>query len=271
MGSDKSSSLAGRKFAEINKDADGKTYFGDPDGNGEEVVVCPVCKMIVCVPDQAERADCKHIAFLYDLANGEYAEMDEEFKRQYPFFDLEDKSKIPRLQTYEWNDRWGIGGTIWGFWDPENRASDQNEQPWVLETTLGAKEKPFEWRIDPNCFLSIRRRFEYKSRSKYVEKTITPEELVKINNYVSQGWCYLANNVEKLQAGTEKEGIGSFLYNTLGWDVTDSQLASQLAAIFSKSDAWHYDGKKRNMKFKAIQNDWCKCLQDYNPRSDKAY
>ena len=270
MGSDRSLYLAGRKCAEINKDADGKTYFVDPDGNGEEVVVCPFCKMIVCVPDQAERADCKHIAFLYDLANGEFAEMDEEFKRQYPFFDLEDKSNIPGLQTYEWNDHWGIGGVVWGFWDREDSTSKPQNKAWAMETTLGAKEKPFEWRIDHNCFLSIQRRFEYKSKSKYVGKTIPQEELDQIHNYVSQGWCCLANNVKNLKAGLEKEGIGSFLYNTLGWNETDSQLASQLAAIFTKAEVWQFNDKKKNMMFMSIQKKWCKCLQEYFSRTVKA-
>jgi hypothetical protein len=267
MGNDKSLYLAGRKCAEISMDADGKTYFVDPDGNSEEVVVCPFCKMIVYVPDQAERSDCKHIAFLYDLANRQFAEMDDEFKRQHPVFDLEAQSKVPGLKTYEWNDHWGIGGVIWGFWNPENRTSNQNEQPWILGTTLGAKEKHFEWRVDDNCFLSIRRRFELKTGSRIEEKTISPNEIGQINNLVSQGWCCLANNVKKLRAGTEKDGIGSFLYNTLGWNETDSQLASQLAALFTKAGVWHYDSKKINMQFKAIQSDWCKCLQDYSSKS----
>jgi hypothetical protein len=120
MEPDKSSYLAGRMCDEITRDADGKTYYVDPEGDSEDVVVCPFCKMIVCVPDQAERSNCKHIAFLYDLANNKFAEMNEEFKRQFPVFDLEDKSKVPGLKSYEWNDQWGIGGVIWGFWDPKN-------------------------------------------------------------------------------------------------------------------------------------------------------
>jgi hypothetical protein len=103
MGSNRSLYLAGRKCADINKGADGKTYFDDPNGDGEEVVACPFCKMIVCVPDQAERSNCKHIAFLYDLANRQFAEMDDEFKKQYPVFDLEDQSKVQGLKAYEWN------------------------------------------------------------------------------------------------------------------------------------------------------------------------
>ena len=143
MESDNSSYLAGRKGLKIEQDADGKTYFADPDGNGEEVVVCPFCKIIVCVPDQAERADCKHIAFLYDLANGQFAEMNDEFKRQHPVFDLEDQSKVPGLKTYEWNDHWGIGGVIWGFWNPKNSTSKPEDETWALETTLERKRETF--------------------------------------------------------------------------------------------------------------------------------
>ena len=116
-----------------------KTYFTGPDGSSEEVVFCPFCKMIVCVPDQAERSDCKHIAFLYDLANGQFTEMDDEFKRQHPVFDLEDQSKVPGLKTYEWNDHWGVGGVIWGFWNRENSTSKPEDETWALETTLGTR------------------------------------------------------------------------------------------------------------------------------------
>lgn len=242
---------------------DGKTYIGDPDGNCEEVVVCPYCRAIVYRPDQAERTDCQHVAFLYDLANGEFAELDGHFKRLYPKFDLEGQPKAPGLKTYKCSDAWGIGGVVWGFWNPDRPALMQEGSAWTVETTLGGKEKPFEWKLDDNGLLSIRRMFDSKTGMKTEEKTILRNELERINNYVAQGWCHLANNVKKLRDGNERDGIGSFLYDTLGWNETDSQLASQLASLFTKSGIWHSNGKKINMQFKSIRKEWCELLVNY--------
>jgi hypothetical protein len=65
-------------------------------------------------------------------------------------------------------------------------------------------------------------------------KTVNVAHLSAIDRYLSghQGWVRLSNNVSKLKDGTEKEGLGKFLFDQLGWDTTESQLASQLAALF---------------------------------------
>lgn len=50
-------------------------------------------------------------------------------------------------------------------------------------------------------------------------------------------WKDLANNAAKLYMGTEKNGIGKFMYS-LRPEVPYAQLSSQLAAIFYRSEVW---------------------------------
>ena len=56
-------------------------------------------------------------------------------------------------------------------------------------------------------------------------------------------WWPLANNVEKLANGTEKHGLGRFLYEQLGRDTAGAQLAGQLGVILTSAGVWDYHGK----------------------------
>jgi len=103
----------------------------------------------------------------------------------------------------------------------------------VSDTTLGGKAKSFRWAVDQDCAVKIQRIFKTKSGRSENNRIITKTELDSINAYLSENeWIPLANNVEKLRNGTEKEGIGKFLYTELGWSEVDSQLASHLGALF---------------------------------------
>lgn len=68
-------------------------------------------------------------------------------------------------------------------------------------------------------------------------------------------WKDLANNASKLCMGTEKEGIGKFLYK-LRPDIPYAQLSSHLGAIFYFSEVWKWNEQKRGMKFLLLSEDW---------------
>ena len=139
---------------------------------------------------------------------------------------------------------------------------------WADEDTLGGKAKTFQWKIDEDCTVSIKRVFHLESGTKENIKTVSSDELEKINAFVSsENWCHLANNVDKLRHGTEKEGIGKFLYDELGWNETDCQLASHLGPIFFMSGVWDYNGRKRGIMFKRMSMDWCRLIKRYYKRS----
>lgn len=125
---------------------------------------------------------------------------------------------------------------------------------WISLNTLGAKSKPFKCKLNIENDLTISRMYQ---SGKPHEKEITQAELTKINAYIERsGWIDLANNVEKLRNGTEKEGFGWYLYNMLNWTVEEAQLSSHLGALFVHAGIWQSNGKKTGIKFKKTNEKW---------------
>lgn len=131
---------------------------------------------------------------------------------------------------------------------------------FVDETTLGVG-KAFIWRLLDDGGIEIARPFGRMGIA--APSTYEKADLDRLQALVaSYSWTALANNVEKLYHGTEKAGLGSFLL-ALGKSQTDAQGASQLAAIFVKSGAWEWNGKRKGMEFHANGGDWKDAIQSY--------
>ncbi|NPE29572.1 glycosyltransferase family 4 protein [Methanococcoides sp. SA1] len=138
---------------------------------------------------------------------------------------------------------------------------DQND--WMHGMTLGNSKK-FWWKIDDDLNLSISREFNSLNGKLKVDKLITKDELRKLDDYMAEGqWKTLSNNVSKLRNGTEKEGIGKFLYNDLHWTNTEAQLSSYIGSIFYRAGVWEYNGKKRGIQFRRITDEWQKLMKSY--------
>lgn len=144
------------------------------------------------------------------------------------------------------------------------RNLDDIPDDFVHSQTLGGKSKSFWWKIDDTCSIQIYRDISKKTGLIIDFKEIKQDEIERLLEYLSQfDDFFLANSVEKLGNGTErKDGIGYFLFSTLQWDTTHSQLASQLAPIFLLAGVWESNGRKRKIKFRFldIQN-WCKLVR----------
>ena len=107
---------------------------------------------------------------------------------------------------------------------------------WSRSRTLGSKHKVFSWRIDNRGNLFIKRKFR-NNRFPRIDK-ISCRHLERLCEFMQDGeWKALANNAAKLCIGTEKDGIGKFLYK-LRPQMSYSQLSSQLAAIFYQAGVW---------------------------------
>lgn len=125
---------------------------------------------------------------------------------------------------------------------------------WSLSYTLGTKEKAFSWRIDSRGNIFIKRKFK-KNLFPRIDK-ISRSHLDRLHEFMQdREWKALANNAAKMYMGTEKDGIGKFLYR-LRAEVTYAQLSSQLAAIFYHSGVWQWNEQKRGMKFLLISGSW---------------
>ncbi len=78
-------------------------------------------------------------------------------------------------------------------------------------------------------------------------------------------WKALANDAAKLCMGTEKDGIGKFLYE-LRLEVSSAQLSSQLGAIFYQVGVWEWNEEKRGIKFLLLSENWQEKTSQYRKR-----
>lgn len=138
------------------------------------------------------------------------------------------------------------------------------DNSWLYETTFGGKSKRFSWKIDDESNIHIKRIFDLENGTKEVKKITTAFELGQLDDYMKDGnWKSIANNVDKLAKGTEKVGIGVFLYNKLNWSGTDAQLSGHLGVIFYKAGVWDYNRKKRGIQHKRISDNWNESVRNY--------
>jgi len=138
------------------------------------------------------------------------------------------------------------------------KQTEENTPLFVSSNTLGSREKPFRWCFTETKDLIISRTFKSDNEQ------LSFVELSKIDAFMSiNDWVDLANNVAKLHQDTENEGLGWFMYNELGKSTTESQLSSQLAAIFVEGKIWDFNKKKRGMQFKRLSGDWVLKLNEF--------
>ena len=139
---------------------------------------------------------------------------------------------------------------------------DENYDDYCLAFTLGGKHKKFWWKINEDDSLVIIRKFN-SDNGKITLETFTAKEIENIQQFINDTNIPLANNVQKIKDGTEKEGLGKFLYEKLNKNTTQAQLASHISTIFYHSSIWGYNGKKRGMLFWKKSKDWKSLLNSY--------
>jgi len=121
---------------------------------------------------------------------------------------------------------------------------------------LGTVNKGFFW--------------EYKGDHLVIQKslkgnnnrmTFMKEELEAIINYIGdEGPAYLGNDVGKLVSGREKPGIGLYIYENNDKDLTKSQYAGQLVAIFLEQNIIEVYGHSRDLTFALKRPDYISFL-----------
>jgi len=132
---------------------------------------------------------------------------------------------------------------------------------WSRSYTLGIKQKAFSWRIDRRGNLFIKRKLR-RPRFPRIDK-ISCNHLERLCMFMQDmEWKDLANDASKLYMGTEKDGIGKFLYR-LRPEVPYAQLSSHLGAIFYHSEVWKWNGQKRGMKFLLLSENWQEKIMQY--------
>lgn len=121
----------------------------------------------------------------------------------------------------------------------------------VVEYTL-SKGNEFLWYYDGEK-LTIERTFKNKEE----KSEFYNDEIDMIIQYIaSNGQVDLSNSVSKVKDGTEKPGIGKFIYYNIREDTTFQQSSSQFVTIMFSIGVLHYNNKKRNMKFWIKDLNW---------------
>lgn len=135
---------------------------------------------------------------------------------------------------------------------------------WIKNNTLSA-EKPFLWFYDGERII-IKRKF--KNNPEFIN-IFSNDEIEKLILYIKQNSrVALANSVTKVQDGTEKDGIGKFIYNNINKDSSKQQAASQLVTIFYNADILLYNNKKKNMEFWINNINWKERILSYIDQYD---
>ncbi|GMQ61701.1 hypothetical protein [Vallitalea maricola] len=120
--------------------------------------------------------------------------------------------------------------------------------------TLGGKAKKFKWKYCEDEGLTIYRVFS--KGSKHIS-IFSDNDLDNIIDFLkNKQELPLANSVDKMKNGTEKEGFGSFIYDKINADTKFAQSASQLVAILISAGIIGYNGAKRNMIFYYKDSNW---------------
>ncbi|MBU3144608.1 hypothetical protein [Clostridium sp. CF012] len=124
---------------------------------------------------------------------------------------------------------------------------------WLQGNTLGGKEKYFWWLYDGEK-ITIKRKI--KNNPDCITQ-LSNNQVDMLMLYIKQsGRTPLANSMTKIEDGTEKDGIGKYIYNDIIKDKRVAQSASQLVSIFHRINVLHYNGKKRNMEFWINNMNW---------------
>jgi hypothetical protein len=136
---------------------------------------------------------------------------------------------------------------------------------WIQNNTLGAKEKSFLWFYDGEK-ITIKRKI--KNNIELIND-FSNNEINILMSYIKQsGRVALANNVTKVQDGTEKDGIGKFIYTNINKDISAAQAASQLVSIFYNANVVCFNGRKRNMEFWIDNINWKERILNYTNQSN---
>lgn len=121
---------------------------------------------------------------------------------------------------------------------------------------LGSVNKSFMW-LYKNDVLTIQKSLKASNN----KMTFTKEELEKIIDYIGdEGHAYVANDIGKIAAGREKEGVGQFIYDKIDRDLSKAQYAAHLMAIFMEQAIVEVYGHKRDLTFALKRPDYVKNL-----------
>jgi hypothetical protein len=119
---------------------------------------------------------------------------------------------------------------------------------WRPGVTRGGRAKSFCWMADQNQDALIIRKADHSiEQFNFGELFLIVHELFDVFGY---DFFPLANNVELLQAGQEKAGLGSIIMNVRPGEIGHAQAASQIGVVLETVGLLEWNGRSRGIKWR---------------------
>jgi hypothetical protein len=118
-----------------------------------------------------------------------------------------------------------------------------------MSSTHGGRYKIFKWELlgDRIC---IRNEEGREHTYSLIE---TYETLKWLKENFGEGWFPLANNVELMANGKEKNGLGTAILNQVPNDISHAQGASYLGVVLEEVGILGWNGAKKGIQWRIIK------------------
>jgi len=114
-----------------------------------------------------------------------------------------------------------------------------------MSTTHGGRHKKFDWRLVGNRIL-----IENEDGREHIYSLSETYSIIQwINSKFGQDWFSLANNVELLGRGEEKDGLGMAILNLAPDDITHAQGSSYLGVVLEEIGVFKWNGATKGIKW----------------------
>jgi len=118
-----------------------------------------------------------------------------------------------------------------------------------MSTTHGGRSKGFGWRLASNQ-IHIK---NDDGREHFFSLSETYQIIQWLKGNFENNWFPLANNVELLGKGIEKNGLGKAILNYSPDDITHSQGSSYLGVVLEEVGLFQWNGEKRGIQWRIVK------------------
>ena len=118
-----------------------------------------------------------------------------------------------------------------------------------MSTTHGGRRKGFGWRLAGNQ-IHIK---NDDGREHFFSLSETYQIIQWLKGNFGNNWFPLANNVELLGKGKEKNGLGKAILNYSPDDITHAQGSSYLGVVLEEVGVFDWNGEKRGIQWRIVK------------------
>ena len=119
-----------------------------------------------------------------------------------------------------------------------------------MATTHGGRSRDFDWKVRDKILV-----IESESGMHHEYSLREILSIIRVLRLAfGKRWIPLANNVEKMYSGTEKEGLGTTIYALKPGDTMHAQGASYLGVVLERAKIFEWNGKKKGIAWR-FRND----------------